>query len=172
MEAGAGLRVISSGVGSEAAAISRPELNRLAAAKAESERARKHDNDSDGRGGGGYAAELSRAEDSGGGWRHPGPTALAMRLVTNESSLAEMSRERYGIPLTHGTRPTVLLIQRLVSAVAVCVFLRVSRPRHSGVEAIPRFVPAGDILEKPLVTCVISAVMVIATFIRCALLLL
>ncbi|CAM9309198.1 unnamed protein product, partial [Ectocarpus fasciculatus] len=93
LEAGAGLRVNSSGAGSEAAAISRPELNRLAAAKAESERARKHDNDSGGRGGGGYAAELSRAEDYGGGWRHPGSTALAMRLVTNESSLAEMSRE-------------------------------------------------------------------------------
>ncbi|CAM9145767.1 unnamed protein product [Ectocarpus sp. 8 AP-2014] len=93
LEAGGGLRVIGSGVDGEDAAISRPESNRVAAAKVESERAWKHDSDIGSGGGGGDTAGLECAEDSGGGWRHPVSTALAMGLLTNGPCLEEMSRE-------------------------------------------------------------------------------
>ncbi|CAM9243711.1 unnamed protein product [Ectocarpus sp. 4 AP-2014] len=93
LEAGGGLRAIGSGVDGEDAAISRPEFNRVAAAKAGSERAWKHDSDGSSGGGGGDTAGLGCAEDSGGGWRYPVSTALAMGLLTNGPCLEEMSRE-------------------------------------------------------------------------------
>ncbi|CAM9252372.1 unnamed protein product [Ectocarpus sp. 12 AP-2014] len=93
LEAGGGLRVIGSGVDGDDAAISRPESNRVAAAKADSERAWKHDSDSGSGGSGGDTAGLGSAEDSGGGWRHPVSTALAMGFLTNGPCLEEMSRE-------------------------------------------------------------------------------